>query len=70
MMDNNSNVSLYGSDLDENIDNWEFHGETVFNDVESVFGGLDCIMIIKNNGNYYHYGAQLDSSVQKGITPK
>ena len=70
MMDNNSNVSLYGSDLDEPMDNWEFHGEVVFNDVESVFGGHKSLMIIKNNGEYYHYGAQLDSSIQEGITPK
>lgn len=69
MMDDDSNVSLYGSDLDEIFDNWEFTGEVEFTDVKAVFGGYRFLMIIKNNGKNYRYGREFDGSWLKGITP-
>lgn len=68
IIDDKSNVSLYGSDLDDVFDKLEFQGEVVFDDVKSVFGGAELLIIIKNNGDYYHYGMQLDGSYSKGIT--
>lgn len=69
MLDDKGNLSLYGDDFHSSDNYPEFNGEVVFTDVEAVFGGYRVLAILKNNGDFYQYGSQVDQSLQEYITP-
>ena len=69
MLDDKGNLSLYGDDFHSSDNYPEFNGEVVFTDVEAVFGGYRVLAILKNNGDFYQYGSQVDQSRQEYITP-
>ena len=69
MLDNKNNLSIYGYDFKNSTDELDFTGEIVFSDVEAVFGGHRVLGVLKNNGDFYQYGNQVDISMQKQITP-
>lgn len=70
MSDDKGNLSLYGDDFHRSDSYPEFDGEVVFTDVKAAFGGYRVLAILKNNGEFYQYGSQVDPSTKKDITPE
>ena len=71
MLDKQGDVHLFGSDSSSRTpEDYQliFSGETVFHNIESMYGSSENLFIIRKSGNLEQYGHQPDNTY-KSITP-
>lgn len=60
MLDNNSDVKIYGAQITDTSGGWAFRGESVFHNVSSVCGDSQSLCVIKKDGTLLKYGHHAD----------